>query len=180
LTFSTADLGLKHGENTVSVTNNSQGPNDYYLISLSLEQTSGKLIENPYAPDDLDTFVNANDGDDFLCGVGYELLTNNQIPSMIAAVEQDRIGNFILFRLDNALNDGAKATSDELVSWASDCATRGIYFSFLAFRAPNHSLDGETVRRIESVAGKYFFSLNLHELGLMLDGRPEWLEPRTP
>jgi Beta-galactosidase trimerisation domain len=171
------------GKNTIRIRNITDdrvpsGKTDYYLISVEIAAASGKLVNDCYQPDSLDHWLSQQpESDDLFCGVGYELIPNRHIPAMIRAVRDDHIGNYILFRLDAALNDGCLATPEELIRWARLCAENKIHFSFLAFRAPKHSFDAETAVAIADAGGEYFFSVNLHELGLIVDGRKEWVEP---
>ncbi len=183
LTIPWQDGLFHHGGNELTIENRSpaaafHGMDAYYLISAGLRPSSGKLIERGYQPDALDRWLEARaPADDLKCGVGYELIPNRDVPAMIRAVADDRIGNYLMLRLDTALNDGCAATADELVEWASLCAERRIYFSVMLFRAQGHAFTLETARRMKQAAGRYFFSVNQHELGLIAMGRKAWIEP---
>ena len=179
-------IPLCPGENSLVIRNLALPSDDvdgYFLIGLRLLAWDGELlpgcvpaesmtingVEYPATSDD--------EAPSLLCGAGYEFLCNDDIPAMIRTVQAEGLGNYIIFRLDNALNNGSAASEDELISWARLCAERGIYFSFLAFRAPEHSFSNVVAERIKAVAGRFFFSVNLHETGLMIDGRRDWLDP---
>jgi hypothetical protein len=183
LTIPWPDGLFREGVNELTIENRSpaasfHGMDAYYLISAELTPSSGKLIDRCYRPDALDRWLDAQaPADDLKCGAGYELIPNRNVPAMIRAIAEDRIGNYLMLRLDTALNDGCRATADELTRWASLCAERGIYFSVMLFRAKDHAFDLATARRMMRAAGKYFFSINQHELGLMAFGRKAWIEP---
>ncbi|MHC4873896.1 MAG: hypothetical protein ACYTFY_18770, partial [Planctomycetota bacterium] len=113
---------------------------DYFLINAKISYSSGKLVNDIYQPDSLDKILEKQENSELLCGAGYELIQNSNVPAMIKAVKEDKTGNFILFRIDNALNNGSRATAEDLISWAELCTASQIYFSFLTFRAPEHSL----------------------------------------
>lgn len=164
------------------------GFDEYHLIRAEIRPSSGRLINDLYCPDPLDlkleesvrttVFPGLPDGaGGLLCGAGYELETNREVPKVIDAVADDRIGNYLMFRLDTALNDGCTATADDLVAWAKRCAERRIYFSVMLFRAAGHAFTTATARRMKKAAGEYFFSVHVHELGLIAFGRKAWIEP---
>ncbi len=149
----------------------------YLMREATIRTEKNDAFSASYHPDPLDIAIkNSGEraGEGLKIGIGYEFVLRKDIPDLIHIVERECLGNYLILRLDNALNDGAAADRREILSWITALVKRKIFFSLLVFRVETSPINAALLEEIKKMAGRYFVSVNLHETGSYLRGSSEW------